>query len=411
MNVIYARISNDEQSSSIENQITICTLFASNHNIIIDDIYIDDGYSGSNFNRPGIKRLINDIEKEKISTILIKDLSRIGRCFLETSFFLEYLQNKKKIKIIFVCENINDNDELLLPIKNYLNELYVKECRRKRIQYLEQKKDKVVFSTKGVYGYKINKQVITIDEHAIKAIKIIFSKYLDNYKIKDIIEELRNEKLEIPGYRKNNYLTLDENKYNWKPYMIYRILNTKEYTGLGINLKTVKIKHRRINNLNKVELENRYPVIIDSDTFNRVHHKLAIKRVNKKIDEVKDLIVESSIIKIVLDREILFIIESFKDKIIVEFKKRFILKNHLEKKKAIIEKQIKDCFESTNTDLIGYYNQKILNIDNMIEKELNDFKTFLVRLIDMRSELINYLIDEVKEKSKYLVEINYFFIA
>lgn len=411
MNVIYARISNDEQSSSIENQITICTLFASNHNIIIDDIYIDDGYSGSNFNRPGIKRLINDIEKEKISTILIKDLSRIGRCFLETSFFLEYLQNKKKIKIIFVCENINDNEELLLPIKNYLNELYVKECRRKRIQYLEQKKDKVVFSTKGVYGYKINKQVITIDEHAIKAIKIIFSKYLDNYKIKDIIEELRNEKLEIPGYRKNNYLTLDENKYNWKPYMIYRILNTKEYTGLGINLKTVKIKHRRINNLNKVELENRYPVIIDSDTFNRVHHKLAIKRVNKKIDEVKDLIVESSIIKTVLDREILFIIESFKDKIIVEFKKRFILKNHLEKKKAIIEKQIKDCFESTNTDLIGYYNQKILNIDNMIEKELNDFKTFLVRLIDMRSELINYLIDEVKEKSKYLVEINYFFIA
>lgn len=411
MNVIYARISNDEQSSSIENQINICTLFASNHNIIIDDIYIDDGYSGSNFNRPGIKRLINDIEKEKISTILIKDLSRIGRCFLETSFFLEYLQNKKKIKIIFVCENINDNEELLLPIKNYLNELYVKECRRKRIQYLEQKKDKVVFSTKGVYGYKINKKVITIDEHAIKAIKIIFSKYLDNYKIKDIIEELRNEKLEIPGYRKNNYLTLDENKYNWKPYMIYRILNTKEYTGLGINLKTVKIKHRRINNLNKVELENRYPVIIDSDTFNRVHHKLAIKRVNKKIDEVSNLIVESSIIKIVLDKEILFIIESFKDKIIVEFKKRFILKNHLEKKKAIIEKQIKDCFESTNTDLIGYYNQKILNIDNMIEKELNDFKTFLVRLIDMRSELINYLIDEVKEKSKYLVEINYFFIA
>ena len=86
-NVIYARISNDEQTSSIKNQIKLCKMFAEENNFKIDDIYIDMGYSGSNFNRPEFKRLIKDIDEKIISKILVKDLSRIGRNFIVTSFY------------------------------------------------------------------------------------------------------------------------------------------------------------------------------------------------------------------------------------------------------------------------------------------------------------------------------------
>ena len=99
-NVIYTRISNDEQVSSIENQIDLCKMFAMENNITIDDIYIDIGYSGSNYNRPDFKRLIEDINKKTISTILVKDLSRFGRNFVETSYYIEVFLKNNNILLI-----------------------------------------------------------------------------------------------------------------------------------------------------------------------------------------------------------------------------------------------------------------------------------------------------------------------
>lgn len=136
--IIYARISKedgiDNLSLSINNQINICKDYLVEHNLTYDDIYFDDGYSGTNFERPSFKRLIKDIIELKISTVVVKDFSRIGRNFIKTSFYIEDFFHKYNIRLIAVNDNYDSNisiDDLSLPLKNYLNAFVANICKKK----------------------------------------------------------------------------------------------------------------------------------------------------------------------------------------------------------------------------------------------------------------------------------------
>ncbi len=288
--IIYARISKedgiDNVSLSINNQINICKDYLVEHNLTYDDIYFDDGYSGTNFERPSFKRLIKDIIELKISTVVVKDFSRIGRNFIKTSFYIEDFFHKYNIRLIAVNDNYDSNisiDDLSLPLKNYLNAFVANICKKKRINYIDNTKHKKSFGVDGIYGYQIIDNKYIVDEVASGAVRLIFSMYLEGQKIKDIINKLISEKYTSPSYHKKYELKSklyyqDEitNPYNWKKDAIYRILKSREYIGAAVNIKsTTNIKgFKRIRNKNPTIIENHHEAIISIDDFNKVQHKL-----------------------------------------------------------------------------------------------------------------------------------------
>lgn len=406
-NVIYTRISNDEQVSSIENQIDLCKMFAMENNITIDDIYIDIGYSGSNYNRPDFKRLIEDINKKTISTILVKDLSRFGRNFVETSYYIEVFLKNNNILLIAINDNIYSNfdNEIILPIKNFMNEQYIKECRKKRFKYIEATKNKIVYSNLGVYGYCIRNKEIVIDSIVSPAIHLIFDMYLNGSTIKEIIQRLIICKYVVPGYRKSNYKVSEEKKYDWKPYMIYRILKTKEYTGVAENLKTIKIKSHRFKNEFPVELIDRYPVIIPKDKYDKVQKKL-INKIKKDNILIKDDF------NFCFLNEFKAIITFYKDELINEYMRRKTSEIGYFKKMRELENKIKICIENNyDSNMINSYNNQIKDLNDYLKKETKEFESFwdVSKIYD---QLEIYLLDKhecIKFKDKNLIKLYYCF--
>lgn len=284
--VIYARLSIedglDDVSQSIQNQISICKDYANEHDLNIEEIYFDDGYTGTNFDRPEFKRLIKDIEDNKISTVLVKDLSRIGRNFIKTSFYVEDFFTKHRIRFISINDNydsLTTKEDLSLPIRNYLNGMYANECKKKRRHYIDNAKHKKSFAVDGIYGYVVIENQLVVDEVASKAIKLIYSLYLKGYKNKEIINKLIEEGYTCPAYHKQfeldskfDYKADPDNPYNWKKETIYRILKERHYVGDAVNVKaTTTIKgFKRVRNKNPAIILNNHEAIISRETFEKV---------------------------------------------------------------------------------------------------------------------------------------------
>lgn len=299
--VIYARLSMedglDDVSSSIQNQISICKDYANEHDLNIDEIYFDDGYTGTNFNRPEFQRLIKNIEDNKVSTIIVKDLSRIGRNFIKTSFYVEDFFTKHRIRFISVNDNYDSEitkEDLSLPIRNYLNGLYAKECKKKRKVYLDNAKHKKSFAIDGIYGYRIIENQFVIDEVASKAVQLIYSMYLDGYKNKEIINRLIEEGYTCPAYHKQfeieskfDYKADKDNPYSWKKETIYRILKERQYVGDAVNIKSSALikGFKRVRNKNPVIIPNHHEPIISREDFEKVQQKIQSNTYSTKVND------------------------------------------------------------------------------------------------------------------------------
>lgn len=135
---IYCRLSQDDgsagESGSIQTQKTLLTQYCKEHNIRIADYYCDDGWSGTNFERPEFKRMIDDIENGKINTVIVKDLSRFGREYAQMGLYIEHYFEEKGIRFIAVAEGVdskNGLDNLILPMTNVINSLYARQASTK----------------------------------------------------------------------------------------------------------------------------------------------------------------------------------------------------------------------------------------------------------------------------------------
>ena len=135
---IYCRLSQDDgsagESGSIQTQKTLLTQYCKEHNIRIVDYYCDDGWSGTNFERPEFKRMIDDIENGKINTVIVKDLSRFGREYAQMGLYIEHYFEEKGIRFIAVAEGVdskNGLDNLMLPMTNVINSLYARQASTK----------------------------------------------------------------------------------------------------------------------------------------------------------------------------------------------------------------------------------------------------------------------------------------
>lgn len=288
---IYCRLSREDgdsiQSSSIINQKELLTEYAEKMSWNIFKVYVDDGYSGGNFNRPGWKALLEDIENGNIDILLTKDLSRLGRNYIEAGYYTEEYFPEKGVRYIAINDNYDsdneDND--LTPFKNIINQWYLKDISKKvkSVHESRMKKGKLPNGKLvPLYGYKhdFNNERV-IDERSASIVRKVFDLYIKGFSTKDIKQLFIKEMIPTPAYF--NYLHYNYNpgawidvpedkKYDWNDKVIARILSNAQYTGT-LELKkrqTISYKtHKRV--LSKPEdiyvFQDRFPVIISKDVW------------------------------------------------------------------------------------------------------------------------------------------------
>lgn len=288
---LYCRLSRDDElqgdSNSIKNQKAILQKYGDDNGFVNTSFFVDDGYSGTNFDRPDWQRLITLAEEGAVSTIIVKDMSRLGRDYLKVGYYTEVLFPGSDIRFIAInngVDSANQQDSDFTPFLNIINEWYAKDTS---------KKIKAVFKSKGEsgkplctnppYGYikdPNDKLHWIVEETAADVVRRIFKLCMEGYGPSQIAGILEQDKVMVPSaYYKSlgiNYsATVPENIYAWVPRTVADILSHQEYLGHTINFKTYKksYKSKKIlrNDPSKWQIfENTHEAIIDKQTFDIV---------------------------------------------------------------------------------------------------------------------------------------------
>lgn len=260
--------------------------------------YVDDGVSGTTFDRPGFCEMIQDIENQNINMVITKDLSRLGRDYIKTGFYLEDYFPKNNIRYVAITDGIDtyidstNND--ITPFKAIMNDMYAKDISKKiRSVYKEKQKSGEYLCSIPAYGYKRHptiKNKLIIDEQVRDIIEKIFDMYANGHGSVEIVKFLNsNQYLSPTGYRKTG-IVQDENKtqYNWNEVTLCNILKNEVYIGNTIqNKKSVisyKVKKiRTVERENQIRVNNTHESIIDIDIFERVQCIIEKRGTNTKL--------------------------------------------------------------------------------------------------------------------------------
>lgn len=250
---LYARLSADDElkgeSNSISNQKQILQEYALTNGFANCKFYIDDGYSGTTFNRPDFDKLVNDVENDLIGTVIVKDLSRFGRNYLKVGYYTEVVFPEKGVRFISVTDNVDSNSDEgineFVPFKNMMNDWYAKDISRKQRAVIQSKGNAGKrLTTRAIYGYKKdeNKEWI-IDEETADVVRKIFQLCLDGYGIQMIANYLFAKKIKNPSAYSGRIRTggvANTNPYLWSAQTVSGILSRQEYCGDTINFKSQK---------------------------------------------------------------------------------------------------------------------------------------------------------------------------
>ena len=290
--------SNEKESNSITNQKLIIDNYLKEHKeYALVDYYIDDGYSGTNFNRPEFQRMLEDIKNKKIDVIIIKDLSRLGRNYIETGNFIEVIFPGMGVSVISVNENceIDSSDyygDDYLPLKNLFNDTYAKDISKKVRSSLIVKKYNGEFVGKlAPYGYikdPKDKHKFLIDKNVSHIIKKIFNMILNGKSRREVADFLNDNDILTPS----EYLKINTDKdttimKKWNPEMVNSILRNENYTGTLFQGKKRKLNYRidkkiKLDKENWIITENHHEAIISKEDFDKVQEILDRKsKVNK----------------------------------------------------------------------------------------------------------------------------------
>ena len=294
----YIRLSredgDDRESESVENQRDIIDNYIQEHKELTEvGEYVDDGYTGTNFNRPGFQKMMKDIQEEKIDCIITKDLSRFGRDHIDTGYYLERYLPTNNIRYIAIGDNVDTikPDGLqFLTFKLSFNDYYAQDISNK-IKSVKQRKIEKGEYQAGIppYGYKKDKNIknhLVPDEYSSEIVKEIFNMYINKgMSTIKIADELNKRKIEppaiylkIPTYMKKQSANPD-GKYVWLRAQIGKILRNEVYLGNVVGRKFQKVSHKiaKVRCTKKEEhivLENKHEAIIDIETWKKVQDKL-----------------------------------------------------------------------------------------------------------------------------------------
>lgn len=245
---IYCRLSAEDnlagESGSISTQRTLLTQYCKDKGFNIVGYYVDDGFSGTNFDRPDFERLLNDIDKGKINVVLTKDLSRFGRDYIQAGYFIEKVFARKDVRYIAVDDNIdtlNNNNDILMPIKNVLNDMYARDVSRKtRAAFNAKARNGEYIVSRPPFGYKKdpnNKHRLIVDEEAARTVRYIFELCSEGNGYNRVTKILRKEGYlnPIAYFNKNNpdFYKADywRKPYDWHITSIRYILSNMVYLG------------------------------------------------------------------------------------------------------------------------------------------------------------------------------------
>lgn len=307
IDALYERLSRDDElsgeSNSIVNQKIMLENYAAQNGFTNIRHYTDDGYSGGNFERPAWKQLVADIESGKVRTVIAKDMSHIGRDYLQTGFYTEILFRENGVRFIAITNGVDSNIEgsgEFAPFLNIMNEWYIRDCSRKQ---------KAAFKARGmsgkhvsnncIYGYKKdpeNKDHWLIDEEAAAVVRRIFNLSIEGKGPGQIARILMNDKVERPSYyfgtrnigiQKN---TFDRNRpYDWNCTTVMTMLARPEYMGHTVNFRSHKEHYKSKKQIwnspdEWVIFENTHEAIVDKHTWELAQKVRRTKRVPNEND-------------------------------------------------------------------------------------------------------------------------------
>lgn len=286
---IYIRLSREDEekekyqeSESIGNQRTLLMQYIRQNKLNFISEYVDDGVSGTSFDRPAFNRMIADIESGKINMVITKDLSRLGRNYVQSGLYIENYFPEHEVRFVAILDNIdtaydNSNNDIA-PFKSILNEMYAKDTSKKINSVLQAKRNNGEYLGTAPYGYKKdpeNKYHLIIDEEAANVVKLIYEKYLAGFGTMQIADYLSKKKIPIPSdYNKRKRGTKSLAYGLWQQSTVRFILSNEIYTGTVIQGKRKKVsfKSKKFINLPEedwVKVENMHEAIISKEDFER----------------------------------------------------------------------------------------------------------------------------------------------
>lgn len=279
----------EDLSNSIQNQKAMLLQYARDHRFPHPTFFIDDGYSGVTYDRPGFQKMLDEIEAGHVGAVITKDLSRLGRNSALTGLYINYTFPQNDVRYIAINDhfdsiNPNSTDSDIAGIKNWFNEFFAKDTSRKIRAVQKAKGERGERLTVHVpYGYMKNpenpKEWI-IDEEAAQVVKKIFTLCMNGRRPSQIADQLEKDKILTPTAYKNKQgvktpHTEPENPYRWHESTIVNILERKEYIGATVNFKTYTNsiwdkKQRENPEENRVIFYNTHPAIIEQEVFDKV---------------------------------------------------------------------------------------------------------------------------------------------
>ena len=321
---VYARRSfddnEDKESNTITNQKEMINNYISKEkNMTVVDYYLDDGYSGTNFERPGFQEMMKDISDGRINTIIVKDLSRLGRNYIEVGKYIEEIFPIYNIRIIAINdlvdsfkkpESIND---LIVPIKNLINESYARDISKKvSTAYFTMATNGKFVAGTTPYGYKLDpkdKHHLIIDDEESRIVIMIFNMAINGdgrIKITKYLNDndiLCRKELQRRKKHKLSMNPKEENvKYRWSTSTIGRMLTSEIYIGNLTQLKTKRENfknHKAINVAREdwIRCENTHDAIITNEQFQKVQELIKFNTKRKENGEEKIYSIYNGILK------------------------------------------------------------------------------------------------------------------
>ena len=292
---LYARLSQEDaldgESNSIANQKKILLKYATDNGFPNLTFFIDDGVSGVTFDRPGWNEMIGLSEAGKVKTVIVKDMSRMGRDYLKVGYYTESFFAERDIRYIAINDGVDsdkgDND--FTPFRNLFNDFYARDTSKKIRAVMRSKGNAGEhLCTNPPYGYRkdpADKKKWIVDEEAAEVVKRIFDLCIAGKGPMQIAKMLTADKvLTVKAhYAKQNGRTMPDNPYRWSVESIRGILERPEYTGCTVNFKTYSKSHKlkkRLQNApeNQRIFLNTQPAIIEEQVFERVQELRANKR-------------------------------------------------------------------------------------------------------------------------------------
>ena len=279
----------EDLSNSIQNQKAMLLQYARDHRFPHPTFFIDDGYSGVTYDRPGFQKMLDEIEAGHVGAVITKDLSRLGRNSALTGLYINYTFPQNDVRYIAINDhfdsiNPNSTDSDIAGIKNWFNEFFAKDTSRKIRAVQKAKGERGERLTVHVpYGYMKNPEnpkEWMIDEEAAQVVKKIFTLCMNGRGPSQIADQLEKDKILTPTAYKNKQgvktpHTEPENPYRWHESTIVNILERKEYIGATVNFKTYTNsiwdkKQRENPEENRVIFYNTHPAIIKQEVFDKV---------------------------------------------------------------------------------------------------------------------------------------------